>query len=99
MHVQAKKYAWFPIPIQVFIQLQWWSYLSTHFPQVKQWRESLVHKISQLGQRESGSKFLTKSRNGTVEEGRIKPGSVEQVRVNRANLTIKIVLNIGSHTL
>ena len=54
---------WFPIPMQVFTQGQWWSNLSTHKSQTAQCLERGVLTIWQSGQSYIGSISYISSKN------------------------------------
>lgn len=61
----AMKMPWFFYPMQLLIQGQWWSYLSTQVLQVEQWRERGVLTVSHLGHRWIGSTIYISFKKST----------------------------------
>lgn len=78
---------WFLIPTQLFIQGQWWSILSTHLSQTRQWRALIVLTHSQEAQSLRGSTTCIKDKKSWFLGFWTKPGSENWTR-NQKNTVI-----------
>lgn len=84
--IKAIKYLWLLMPMQLFIQGQWWSNLSTHWLQVPQCLDLGVRTISQSGHNYTGSMSYINFKKSMFFGFFMKPGAVKAVNIHMKKL-------------
>ena len=73
---------WLNWPMQLFIQGQWWSNLSTHWLQIAQWRLLAVLITLHSGHKSAGFTSLNNSTNDYPFSGTTTPGFLHEAHKN-----------------